>query len=154
AVQSFPHATVFERLKAGRTPQWIGKPGVVHTFTYTPDAGRALAVLGQSAEAYGQTWHAPTTKEPLTGEGFVRLACELARRPYRLQVAPPWVLRVMGWVVPVLRENQEMMYQFEQDYRFDSTKIEAAHEREATSYREGIVACLQVDSDLRAGSGS
>jgi nucleoside-diphosphate-sugar epimerase len=138
AVQSFPHATVFERLKNGKTPQWIGNAKAVHTFTYTPDAGRALAVLGSSAQAWGQTWHVPTTKEPLTGEDFVRLACVLAGRPYKLQAAPPWMLRLMGLFVPVLRENMEMMYQFEYDYRFDSSKIEAAYDLQPTPYREGI----------------
>jgi nucleoside-diphosphate-sugar epimerase len=146
AVQSFPHATVFERMKAGKTPQWIGNPKTVHTFTYTRDAGRALSVLGQSTEAYGQTWHVPTTKESLTGEGFVRVACELADRPYKLQVAPSWMLRFMGLFVPVLRENQEMMYQFEYDYRFDSTKVAAAYGLEPTEYRAGIAASLSAAS--------
>jgi nucleoside-diphosphate-sugar epimerase len=144
ATQSFPHATVFERLKAGKTPQWIGNPKAVHTFTFTPDAGRAVAVLGQSANAYGQTWHLPTTKEPLSGEGFVRLACELAGRPYALQVAPRWVLRLMGMFMPVLRENDEMMYQFNYDYRFDSSKIERKFGLAPTSYRQGIAASLAV----------
>ena len=51
AHQSFPYATVFTRLKADKTPQWIGNPNAVHTFTFTPDAGRALAVLAQSPSA-------------------------------------------------------------------------------------------------------
>ncbi len=144
AVQSFPHATVFERLKAGKTPQWIGNSKAVHTFTFTPDAGRAMAVLARSANAYGQTWHLPTTKEPLGGEGFVRLACELAGRPYALQVAPRWMLRLMGLLMPVLRENDEMMYQFSYDYRFDSSKIERTFGLMPTSYRQGIAASLRV----------
>jgi nucleoside-diphosphate-sugar epimerase len=142
ATQSFPHATVFERLRAGKSPQWIGDAAAVHTFTYTPDAGRAVAVLGQSADAWGRTWHLPTSSEPMTGEGFVRLACEAAGQPYRIQVAPRWVLRLMGLFVPVLRENQEMMYQFEHPYRFDSSRIEAAYGLAPTAYREGIAATL------------
>jgi nucleoside-diphosphate-sugar epimerase len=142
AVQSFPHVTVFERMKSGKTPQWIGNAKAVHTFTYARDAARALSVLGPSAEAYGQIWHVPTTKEPLTGEGFVRLACELADRPYKLQVAPPWMLRLMGLFEPVLRENAEMMYQFEYDYCFDSSKIEATYGLEPTPYGTGIAASL------------
>jgi nucleoside-diphosphate-sugar epimerase len=141
-VQSFPHATVFERLKAAKTPQWIGNPNAVHTFTFTPDAGRAVALLGTSPEAYSQTWHLPTTKEPLTGADFVHLACEQAGRPHKLQVAPRWMLRLMGLFVPVLRENEEMMYQFEHDYRFDSSKIESAFRLRPTSYMEGIRASL------------
>jgi nucleoside-diphosphate-sugar epimerase len=138
AVQSFPHATVFERLKAGKTPQWIGNPDTVHTFTYTPDAGRAVAELARTTEAYGQTWHLPTTKEPLTGADFVRLACDLAGRPFKMQVAPRWMLKLMGIFMPVLRENDEMMYQFEYDYRFDSSKIESALGLQPTPYRLGI----------------
>ncbi|MBL0284879.1 MAG: NAD-dependent epimerase/dehydratase family protein [Zoogloea sp.] len=143
AVQSFPHATVFERLKVGKAPQWIGNPNTVHTFTFTPDAGHAVAVLGRSSEAYGQTWHLPTTKELLTGADFVRLACEIATQPYKLQVAPRWMLKLMGIFMPVLRENEEMMYQFEHDYRFDSSKIESAFRLQATPYRLGISESLQ-----------
>ena len=44
----------------------------------------------------------------------------------------------MGVFMPVLRENDEMMYQFEYDYRFDSSKIESALGLQATPYRQGI----------------
>jgi nucleoside-diphosphate-sugar epimerase len=146
AVQSFPHATVFERLKAGKTPQWIGNPNAVHTFTFTPDAGRAVALLGTSSEAYGQTWHLPTTKEALTGADFVRMACLLAGRPNKLQVAPRWMLKLMGLFMPVLRENDEMMYQFEYDYRFDSCKIESAFGLQPTPYIQGIGVSLKSET--------
>ena len=142
AVQSIPHATVFERLRAGKTPQWIGNPAAVHTFTFTPDTGPAVALLGNSPDAYGQTWHLPTRAEPMTGAEFVRLACAEAGRPFKLQVAPRWMLRLMGWFVPVLRENDEMMYQFERDYRFDSSKIAAAYGLHATPYVDGIARTL------------
>lgn len=144
SANSFPHATVFERLRAGKTPQWIGNPNAVHTFTYTPDAGRSVAMLGSMTEALGQTWHLPTSKEPLTGADFVRLACELAGPPFKLQTAPRWMLRLMGVFVPVLRENNEMMYQFEHDYRFDSSKIESALGLLPTPYRQGIGESLRT----------
>lgn len=144
AVQSIPHATVFERLRAGKTPQWPGNPAAAHTFTFTPDTGPAVALLADSPEAYGQTWHLPTSREPMTGAEFVRLACEAAGRPYKLQVAPRWMLKLMGLFVPVLRENDEMMYQFERDYRFDSSKISSAYGLQATSYAEGIARTLKA----------
>jgi hypothetical protein len=110
----------------------------VHTFAYTPDTGRATAGLGQSDEAYGQTWHLATSREPITGEGLVRLACERAGRPFKLQVAPRWMVRLIGLFNSVLRENDELIYQFEHDYRFGSSKVEAACGIEPTSYRDGI----------------
>src|SRR5262252_4881347 len=139
---SVTHATVTERLKANKTPQWLGNAKAVHTFTYTPDAGRSLAVLGNTASAYGQVWHALTSKEPITGEQYVRFACEASRRPYKLQTVPRWMLSVIGVFVPVVRESMEMLYQFEFDYRFDSSKAERALGLTPTSYREGIAATM------------
>lgn len=144
AALSLTHATVTERLKAGRTPQWVGNARATHTFTYTPDAAETVARLGNRPEAFGQVWHALTSKEPMSGEQYVRLACELAGRPYGLQVAPKWLLALMGLFVPVLRENAEMMYQFDFDYRFDSTKAERALGLPATPYREGLAATLRA----------
>ncbi|HOY28663.1 MAG TPA: NAD-dependent epimerase/dehydratase family protein [Flavobacteriales bacterium] len=143
ATLSLTHSTVTERLKAGKTPQWVGNAKATHTFTYTPDAGRSVAVLGNTASAYGQVWHALTSKEAMSGEAYVRLACELAGKPYGIQVAPRWMLSIMGLFVPVLRENMEMMYQFEHDYRFDSSKVERAFQLSATSYKDGIAAALK-----------
>ena len=135
-------SVLFSRLRAGKAPQWIGNPEAVHTFTFTPDAGRALAALGQSPAAFGQTWHLPTARdlgsEAVTGKALTRVACTLAGQPDRLQVAPRWLLTVMGLFVPMLRENDEMLYQFAHDYRFDSSKVEKALGWRATSYGEGL----------------
>lgn len=143
AVLSVTYATVTERLKAGKTPQWIGNAKAVHTFTYTRDAGRSLALLGNTPSAYGQVWHAVTSKELMTGEQYVRLSCEVARRPYSLQVAPRWMLTLIGIFVPLVRENIEMLYQFEHDYRFDSSKVERALGLKPTAYRDGIAATFE-----------
>jgi len=140
ALLSLTHSTVFERLRAGKTPQWIGNEKAVHTFTYTPDAGRSMALLGNTASAYGQIWHALTSKDAMSGEQFVRVSCDLAGKPFKIQAAPRWMLGIMGLFVPVLRENMEMMYQFEHDYRFDSSKMEQAFHVQPTAYRQGILA--------------
>ena len=133
---------LFSRLRAGKSPQWVGDPDAVHTFTFTPDVGRALAALGSNPAAFGQTWHVPTArdlgKEAVTGRALTRLACTIANKPVRLQVAPPWLLKAMGWFAPMLRENNEMMYQFEQPYRFDSSKADKALGWQATPYPKGV----------------
>lgn len=139
---SLLEAVFFARLRSGKAPQWLGDPALPHTFTFTPDAGRALAVLGQAPEAYGQTWHLPTAQTmdggPVTGRALARVACALADQPDRLQVAPRWLLQAMGWFVPVLRENDEMMYQYQHGYRFDSGKIEQAFGLRPTPCGEGL----------------
>jgi nucleoside-diphosphate-sugar epimerase len=140
---SITHATVISRLQAGKTPQWVGDPRAVHTFSYTRDVARSLALLGNRTEAYGQIWHALTHPDRITGEEFVRMACRAAGRPDRIQAPPAWVLRILEWFVPVLRENREMMYQFDEDYIFDSSKIIRAYGLQPTEYRDGIQAALK-----------
>ncbi len=138
ALLSVTYSTVTQRLKANQGPQWIGDAKKIHTFSYTPDAGRSVALLGNTPDAFNQTWHALTSKEKITGEGYVRIACELMNRPYKIQLLPKFGVRLIGLFVPVLREFVEMMYQFENDYIFDSTKIEKKFNLAATTYRDGI----------------
>ena len=133
---------LFSRLRAGKAPQWVGNPDAVHTFSFTPDIGRALIALGASPAAFGQTWHVPTARdlghEAVTGRALTRLACTIADQPIRLQVAPRWLLVAMGWFTPTLRENNEMMYQLEHPYRFDSSKADKALGWLATPYKSGL----------------
>ena len=144
---SLLEAVLFARLRADKAPQWVGDPQAAHTFTYTPDAGRALALLGQTPAAFGQTWHLPTAQTldgaPVTGRALARVACALAEQPDRLQVVPRWLLKAMGWWVPALRENDEMMYQYRHDYRFGSSKIEQAHGLLPTCYGDGLSVTLR-----------
>lgn len=144
ALLSLTHATVHERLKKGNAAQWIGNAKKIHTFTYTPDAGKTVALLGNTPAAYNQTWHALTSKESITGEDYVRMACEAIERPYKgVTSLPKFGVRIFGLFVPVLREFVEMMYQFENDYVFDSTKAEKFLDLQATAYEKGIDVALQ-----------
>lgn len=143
ALMSLTHSTVTENLKKGKGAQWIGDSKKIHTFTYTPDAGKTLALLGNTPAAYNQSWHALTSKEKINGEQYVQIACELMNKPYKLMALPKFGVRLLGLFVPVLKEFVEMMYQFENDYVFDSTKFETQFKIEATSYREGIAKTLK-----------
>nr|MDJ0646203.1 NAD-dependent epimerase/dehydratase family protein [Flavobacteriaceae bacterium] len=50
---------IFENLRKGRKPKVFLKDDKVRTLIYTPDASKAMALLGNSPDAYGQTWHLP-----------------------------------------------------------------------------------------------
>lgn len=58
--QGITNGMLFDRIKAGQTPQVPVNDTVLRTFIWTPDASRALALLGNTPDAYGQTWHLPT----------------------------------------------------------------------------------------------
>lgn len=52
--------TVFKPLSNGKKANWLASDKFSHSFTFTPDAGRATALLGNTEKAYGQIWHLPT----------------------------------------------------------------------------------------------
>ncbi|MCZ7598270.1 MAG: NAD-dependent epimerase/dehydratase family protein [Gammaproteobacteria bacterium] len=110
--------TVFERLATGTAAQWLCSLRHRHSFTYTPDAARATALLGNTADACGRVWHLPTAPDPPTGRQWVEaIAEELGVEP-RVQVAGRLLLTAMGLVVPEMRELKEMAYQYDRDYVF------------------------------------
>jgi nucleoside-diphosphate-sugar epimerase len=143
AVNSFTHLMIFERVRAGKTPQWLGNARVRHDFIFTPDAGRAVAMLGRRLDAFGTTWHLPVVAEGITGEQLAHLACRVRGLPPRVTTVPRWLLRALGLFVAELRANDEMMYQFEAPYHFSSARIEAALGLTATPYADGVEACLR-----------
>ncbi len=130
--------TVLKNLRGGKAANWFVSPDHVHNFTYTPDAARATALLGNTPDAYGQVWHLPTHPQRLTGRQWVELfANELHTKP-RVSALPVWLLRVLGLFVPLMNELREMAYQYDRDYFFDSRKFTERFDIEATSPAEGV----------------
>ena len=129
---------VFDRMKKGKTAQWFANSNQPHSFTYTPDAARALYILATSPSSFGQTWHLPTAMPALTGKEFIALAAKYMHGSDKVQTLPNWMLGMLGWFSPLMRELGEMTYQYENSYEFDSSKFEQAFPFNPTSYEEGI----------------
>lgn len=62
--QSITNTLVIDNLKAGKTPRVPVRDDTQRTLIWTPDASRALAALGNTTDAYGQTWHLPCVRIP------------------------------------------------------------------------------------------
>lgn len=135
---SVPDLLVFQKLLKGEAAQWLVNAGARHSFTYTPDAAKAIAMLALDDNSWNQVWHLPTAAPALTGSDFIkRVAAELGREP-RFKVLPGWMIRLGGVFDRTTKELYEMLYQYQYDYWFDSTKFEKAYDLKPTSYEEGI----------------
>lgn len=130
--------TVVKNLKKGKAANWMAGLDRVHTFTYTPDAARATALLGNTPDAYGQVWHLPTHTDRLTGRQWVELlAREMNAKP-KVSTLPLWMMGLLGLFVPIMKEIREMAYQYDRDYFFDSSKFTKRFGMEPTPIAEGI----------------
>lgn len=129
---------VFNNLAKRKKAQVFGNPGKIHTYTYVPDAAKATALLGNTVDAYNQVWHVPTTKEPLTALDWIKLAAKKLSAEAKIQPVPEWMIRLLGVFMPMMREFPEMLYQYQQDYIFDSSKFEKRFGIKATPPEKGI----------------
>ena len=130
--------TVFNNLSKGKKANWLGSVKFKHSFTYTPDAGKATALLGNTDDAYGEVWHLPTAPNPFTGEEWIKnIAKEMGVEP-KFQAAPKLLVKVIGLFVPIMKEMVEMIYQYDRDYVFDSSKFDERFECTTTPYLDGI----------------
>jgi nucleoside-diphosphate-sugar epimerase len=117
---------LFPAALAGRTASVLGDPDQPHTYTYIPDIGEGLAVLGEHPAAPGQVWHLPNDPVTRTTRQLAELVFALVGGgPGRDRQVPPLVLRLVALVNPTVRELLEMQYQFAEPFVVDSTKIAA-----------------------------
>ena len=129
---------VIDKLKKGSKAMWQSDASKIHSFTYVPDAAKAVALLGNSLDAFNQVWHLPTSSERWTGKEFINyIAGQLNVKPKFSILSKP-MISVVGIFSTTVKELKEMQYQNDQDYFFDSTKFNQHFSFTPTSYEEGI----------------
>jgi nucleoside-diphosphate-sugar epimerase len=136
--KSFLIELVYKNLKRGKKANWLIDVDKKHSFTFTPDAAKATALLGNTADAYNQVWHLPTDATALTGREMVALFAKEMGQSADVTVLPKWLLKALGIFKPLMREMPEMMYQYDRDYHFDSSKFDAHFRLKPTSYTQGV----------------
>ena len=137
AVNTFVQPMVFDALRRGKKAAWLCDDSLPHSMTFTPDAARAVALLGNTGDAFGQVWHLPTAAHPPNGREFIELVAKEFGAGPDYRVLKPWMLRLVGVFNPLVRESMEMLYQTDHAYVFDSGKFNARFFR-PTEYAEGV----------------
>ncbi len=153
AKTSVANLLVFERLAKGAKPSCLVSDSAPHSYTFTTDAGKSLALLADTESAWNQTWHVPTAPKPPSGREFIEFAAkEFSVDPkYRLLSRP--LIKIGGLFDSEIRESYEMLYQSDSPYVFDSSKFTKAFGQEPTSYAEGV-RCTALAYKSRRSAGS
>jgi nucleoside-diphosphate-sugar epimerase len=88
-------ATASSRRPGRKTATVLGDPDQPHTYTYIPDIGQGLAVLGEHSNAPGQVWHLPNDPTTHTTRQLVDLVFQQAGQSRtRLRQVKPLLIRV------------------------------------------------------------
>ena len=108
-----------------------------HTQTYIPDIGKGLVILGERDEALGQAWHLPSP-ETVSTRQFIEMVYEETGHPVKIQAMPKLMLKGSALFMPMMRELNEMLYEFEEPFIVDHSTFEQACGNHATPLREAI----------------
>jgi nucleoside-diphosphate-sugar epimerase len=135
---SIPYQVIVRNLVAGKSASWFIRSDVCHSFTYAPDAARATALLGNTPDAFGHVWHLPTDSSRITVAEFTDLVAAELKEKAHIRIIPMFIVRMMGIFNPLMKEMSEMMYQYDRDYFFDSSKFVKRFGIKPTPYKDGI----------------
>jgi nucleoside-diphosphate-sugar epimerase len=128
---------------AGKTATVMGNPDQPHTYTYLPDIGEGLAVLGEHPDAPGEVWHLPNDPDTRTTRQLVDTIYRQAGQPKaKLRGTPVLLLRALGVINPTVRELIELQYEFQEPFIVDSTKIATKLDVHATPLDQALADTL------------
>ena len=137
-------AMVTDNLRKGKKSNWPVDADKIHNFTYTPDAAKATALLGNTPDAYNQVWHLPTDSTKLTGKKWVAMFAEAMSGKPGVQVMPAWLVGALGIFIPFMGESKPMLYQYDQNYFFDSSKFDQRFTFTTTTPQQAVDAIARA----------
>ncbi|MBA5790784.1 NAD-dependent dehydratase, partial [Escherichia coli] len=73
----------------------------------------ALATLGNTPDAFGQTWHLPCCDDRPTYREFVTMASDAFGRKPAYSIVGKWAFAAAGLFSPQVREIKELLPRYE-----------------------------------------
>ncbi|MFD1770778.1 NAD-dependent epimerase/dehydratase family protein [Sphingobacterium suaedae] len=137
--QSITNTFVFNNVKEGKKLKVPLNDSQKRSLIWTPDASRATALIGNTPDAFGQTWHLPVDEIHPTYKEFIALASGIYGRELKYAVMPKFLFQIGSLFNKRVKELLELLPRYEHDNVFDDNKFRKRFpDFEVTTYREGI----------------
>ena len=137
--QSITNTLIFNNIREDKklkVPLSVSKK---RSLIWTPDASRATALIGNTPEAFGQTWHLPVDKSHPTYKEFIRMASRIYDRDLKYSVVPKLIFKIGSFFNKSVKELLELLPRYEHDNVFDDSKFRRKFpDFQVTSYKQGI----------------
>lgn len=137
--QSITNALIFDNIKKGKKLKIPLSADKKRSLIWTPDASRATALIGNTPDAFGQTWHLPVDKSHPTYREFIQIASGIYSNDLKYFVVPKFIFKIGSWFNRSVKELLELLPRYENDNIFDDSKFRNRfQEFQITSYEQGI----------------
>lgn len=147
--QSITNTLLFNNIKEGKK---LKVPLSIHkkrSLIWTPDASRATALIGNTPDAFGQTWHLPVDKSHPTYKEFIRTASGIYGRDLKYSAVPKFAFKIGALFNQKVKELLELLPRYEHDNIFDDSKFRTRFpEFQVTTYKQGIT---QIKNEQLSG---
>ena len=138
-LNSITNTLIFENIKQSKRLKVFLKDNKLRTLIWTPDASKAMALIGNTSDTYSQTWHLPCDDNRLTYKQFIYFASNIYGKQFKYSIISKSTLKVGAIFSKNLRELQELLPRYEHNNIFDSSKFKLRFpDFSITTYREGI----------------
>ena len=98
-----------------------------------------MALIGNTPNAYGQTWHLPCDDNRLTYKTLINLASEVYQESFSYSVVKMWMFNLAAAFNKRAKELQELLPRYRYDNIFISEKFKTRFpDFKVTTYREGV----------------
>lgn len=141
--KSITNSLIFDNIKQGKKLKVPIKGNTKRTLIFTPDASRAMALIGNTPSAYNQTWHLPCDDNRPTYKGLINIASKIYQKEYSYSVVKMWQFKLGSLFNKQIKELLELLPRYKEDNIFISDKFKKAFpEFKFTTYQEGITNIL------------
>lgn len=102
-----------------------------------------MALIGNTADAYNQTWHLPCDDNRLTYKELIQLAGRIYEKGFSYSVIKMWMFTLGSLFNKQAKELQELLPRYQCDNIFISDKFKKRFpDFKFTSYRDGITGIM------------
>ncbi|ALJ18647.1 NAD-dependent epimerase/dehydratase family protein [Microbacterium sp. No. 7] len=116
-------------------PAWVfADPDQPHTWSAVDDVAATLQTLGGDERAWGSAWIVPSNPAQSVRQVLTDLGARVGLGAPRLRRVPRWVLRAGGAMIPMLREVNGVLYQFDAPFIADGAETTEAFGIRPTSW--------------------
>lgn len=142
--QSITNSMIFNAIRKNKKPRVFLKDDTLRTLIWTPDASRAMALIGNNSDTYGQTWHLPADDNRLTYRQFMALISEIYNQDFDYDIVSSFQVKLGGIFKKSLREVQELLPRYAHDNIFSSVKFRQRFpDFDITTLKEGVMQIMQ-----------
>lgn len=138
--QSITNTLIFENIQQNKKLKVPLKDNTKRTLIWTPDASRAMALIGNTPKAYNQTWHLPCDDNRPTYKELINLTSKIFRQEVEYSVVKMWQFNLGSLFNKKLKELLELLPRYKYDNIFSSDKFKRQFpDFKITSFENGIM---------------